>query len=114
MIKIYHNPRCAKSRETLQILNECGKEFEVIEYLKTPPTGEQLRELTSLLKKKPVEIIRKNEKMFKDNYSDKDLSDEEWLTVLSSNPVLIERPIVTDGKKAVIGRPPENVREILE
>lgn len=113
MIKIYHNPRCAKSRETLQILNECGKEFEVVEYLKTPPSGEQLREITSLLKKKPVEIIRKNEKMFKESYADKDLSDEEWLTVLSSNPILIERPIVTDGKKAVIGRPPDNVREIL-
>lgn len=111
MITIYHNPRCAKSRETLQILKEGGKEFEVVEYLKTPPTAEQLREITALLNKKPQDIVRKNEKLYKEEFSGKDLTDDEWLTVLASNPILIERPIVTDGKKAVIGRPPENVRE---
>lgn len=114
MIKIYHNPRCAKSRETLKLLEESGKKFEVVEYLKTPPSSEHLKEITRLLNKAPQEIIRKNEKVYKENFSGKELTSEEWFTVLSSNPLLIERPIVTDGKKAVIGRPPENVREILE
>ncbi len=114
MITIYHNPRCTKSRETLKILESSGKDFKVVEYLKTPPSSEHLKEITSLLNKEPQEIIRKNEKIYKENFSGKELTSEEWFTVLSSNPILIERPIVTDGKKAVIGRPPENVREILE
>lgn len=113
MITIYHNPRCRKSRETLQILTECGKKIEVVEYLKTPPSGEQIKKIVALLNKKPEGIIRKTEKVYKENYADKELTDEEWLTVLSSHPILMERPIVTDGKKAVIGRPPENVKEIL-
>lgn len=86
----------------------------MVEYLKTPPTSEHLKEISSLLNKKPQEIIRKNEKIYKENFSGKELTSEEWFTVLSSNPILIERPIVTDGTKAVIGRPPENVRKILE
>ncbi len=113
MITIYHNPRCAKSRETLQILEACGKEFEVVEYLKTPPTKEQIKEITTLLNKSPQDIIRKKEKLYKEEFSEKELSDEEWFTVLASNPILIERPIVTNGDKAAIGRPPENVQEIL-
>lgn len=114
MIKIYHNPRCGKSRETLKLLEESGEEFEVVEYLKTPPSKEQLKKISTLLEKEPIDFVRKKEKLFKEKYANQDLSEDEWLAVLSSNPILIERPIVTKGDKAVIGRPPENITQLFE
>lgn len=113
MITIYHNPRCAKSRETLKLVENCGEKFEVVEYLKTPPSKNQLKEIATLLQKAPQDFIRKNEKLYKEKYANQELSNDEWLTVLSLNPILIERPIVTKGDKAVIGRPPESVKTIL-
>ncbi|PCJ89913.1 MAG: arsenate reductase (glutaredoxin) [Flavobacteriales bacterium] len=112
-MKIYHNPRCRKSRETLQILQEKGKEIEIIEYLKTPPTFQELKDILMKLNKKPAEIIRKSEKVFKKKFKGMNFNDDEWVKILEENPILIERPIVVRNNKAVIGRPPENVLELL-
>ena len=112
-MKIYHNPRCRKSRETLNLLEEKNQDFEIIEYLDNPPTEKELKDILKKLDKKPVDIIRKNEQIFKDNFKGKELSDDEWIKVLVSNPKLIERPIVVKGNKAVLGRPPENVLDLI-
>ncbi len=113
-MKIYHNPRCRKSRETLELLRTHGIEPQIVEYLKTPPTKEELRALLRKLGMKPVELVRKNEAIYKELFKGKELSDEEWLDVLVQHPKLIERPIVVAGAKAVIGRPPENALQLLE
>ncbi|MFQ5334635.1 MAG: arsenate reductase (glutaredoxin) [Flavobacteriales bacterium] len=113
MIKIYHNPRCRKSREALQILSESGREFTVVEYIKNPLTMEDISDLLVRLNIKPVHLIRKNEKIFKEEFRGLEFSDEEWIKVLSEQPKLIERPIVVNGHKAVIARPPEKVRDVL-
>ena len=113
MIRIYHNPRCRKSRETLEIIRNQGYEPEIIEYLKDPPTVSELKNLLDKMNMKPAEIIRKGEDLFKSNFKGKKMSDEEWLNVLVKNPKLIERPIVVSGDRVVLGRPPEKVREIL-
>ncbi|MES2354392.1 MAG: arsenate reductase (glutaredoxin) [Pseudomonadota bacterium] len=112
-ICIYHNPRCSKSRSALAILEEKGIAAEVIEYLKTPPTKIELRNLLKKLGMKPEEIVRKSEEVYKSHYQGKVLSDEEWLDALIENPILIERPIILTKKRAVIGRPPERVLELL-
>lgn len=112
-MKIYHNPRCRKSRETLQMIKDAGIEPVVIEYLKTPPTSAELSEILLLLKVAPEAIVRKGEKLYKEQYKGKNLSDQDWLEILPSHPVLIERPIVVHQQNAVIGRPPENVKELL-
>lgn len=112
-MKIYHNPRCRKSRETLELLRKHGIEPEIVEYLKTPPTKEELRDILRKLGMKPQDIVRKGEAIYKEQYKGKELSDEEWLDVLVQHPRLIERPIVVDGERAVIGRPPENVLQLI-
>jgi len=114
-IAIYHNPRCSKSRSTLALIEESGSVPDVIEYLKTPPSAGELATLCKKLKVGPKDIIRAKESLFKElGLSLKDeLSDSEWFEILAANPKLIERPIVVKGTKAVIGRPPENVLEIL-
>ncbi len=113
MVTIYHNPRCAKSRETLKIIHERGVNAKVVEYLKVCPTAEELKKIVQSLGIRPIDLVRKNESIFKEQFKDKDISDSEWLQIMSENPKLIERPIVIKGEKAVIGRPPENVEEIL-
>lgn len=113
MIKIYHNPRCSKSRQTLELLKEAGQEPEVIEYLKTPPTAAELKELLEKLNLKPEQVLRKGEQLYKEQYKGQQLSDDALIQVMAENPVLIERPIVVKGNKAVLGRPPENVKELL-
>jgi arsenate reductase len=112
-MRIYHNPRCAKSRQTLQLIREKGVEPEVIEYLKTPPDREALQTLLSKLDMTAEELVRKGERMYKENYKGQSLSDAEWLDALVQHPKLIERPIVEKGERAVIGRPPENVLALL-
>lgn len=109
MLTIYHNTRCSKSRQTLDLLHQLGQEVEVIEYLKTPPTAAQLKELLQKLDMRPEQLLRKGETLYKENYKDKNLTDEEWFQVMAAHPVLIERPIVVKGDKAILGRPPENV-----
>lgn len=113
MLKIYHNPRCRKSRETLQLINDQGEEVEIVEYLNEIPTVETLRSILKKLGLKPVEIVRKGEQIYKENFKGKDYDDEEWLKILHENPKLIERPIVVKGGKAIIGRPPSNVSQLF-
>ena len=113
MIKIYHNNRCSKSRCGLEILENSGKEFEVVKYLDTPLSFDELKELISKLGITPIELVRKNESVWKENYTGKDLSDDDIIQAMTENPKLIERPIVVKGDKAVIGRPPETINELL-
>ena len=113
MIKIYHNPRCRKSREGLQILENSGKEFEIIKYLEDIPSEEELAKIINKLNIKPIQVVRKNEKVWKENYKGKDLSDHEIVKAMIENPKLIERPIIINNNKAVIGRPPETILEVI-
>jgi arsenate reductase (glutaredoxin) len=110
---IYHNPRCSKSREALALLQQRGIEPTIIEYLQTPPTEIQLREVIKKLGIQPDALLRKGEDVFKEKFAGRELSDEEWITAMAENPVLIERPIVIRGGRAMIGRPPERVVELL-
>lgn len=113
MIKIYHNNRCSKSRCGVEILENSGKEFEIVKYLDDIPTKKELTEIIKLLGISPIELVRKNEKIWKENYKGKELTDTEIVTAMVKNPKLIERPIVINGNKAVIGRPPENILNII-
>ncbi|CAM3367512.1 arsenate reductase (glutaredoxin) [Zobellia roscoffensis] len=113
MIKIYHNPRCQKSREGLKVLENSGKEFEVVKYLEEVPTKEELRKVLDCLAITPEMLVRKNEAVWKENYRGKLLSHEEILDAMILYPKLIERPIVINGGKAVIGRPANLVEDIL-
>ncbi len=113
MIKIYHNPRCRKSRETLEIIKDSGTNPEVIEYLKSPPSVKELDDLLKKMGKRPEEIVRKGEDIYKMKFSNKILTREEWLNALVKYPKLMERPIVVKGNQAILGRPPENVKAIL-
>jgi len=111
---IYHNPRCTKSRATLALLNERGIEPKVVEYLQTPPTAKELKGIVAKLGIKPEELVRKGEDVYKEKFAGKTLTDAQWIQALAANPILIERPIVVRGEKAVIGRPPENVLALLD
>jgi len=113
MIKIYHNPRCRKSREGLQILENSGKEFEIIKYLEDIPSEEELAKIIKKLNINPIQLVRKNEKVWKENFKGKTLTDSEIITAMVTHPKLIERPIVINGKKAVIGRPPSDIGTII-
>lgn len=113
MIKIYHNPRCSKSRQGLAILENSGKPFEVVKYLEDNLSLEALKEIINLLNIKPIDLIRKNEAIWKSNYKGKNLSDSEIIQAMVNNPKLIERPIVINGNTAVIGRPPDNILSLL-
>ena len=112
-VTLYHNPRCSKSRSALALLEEKGFRPAVVEYLKTPPTKEELRSILKKLGMKPEQIVRKSEDVYKQKFAGKSLTDEQWLDALAKNPILIERPIAVKGDKAVVGRPPENVLELI-
>ena len=113
MIKIYHNSRCRKSRSGLDIVEKSGKPFEVIKYLEDVPSEKELRDIIELLDIKPLNLVRKNESIWKNNYKGKDLSDADIIKAMIENPKLIERPIVVNGDKAVVGRPPETILDII-
>lgn len=113
MLRIYHNARCRKSREGLEILKNSGKDFEIKEYLKEPLSEDELENLIKKLDITPIQLVRKNEKIWKEDYKDKDLSDKELIHVMVKNPKLIERPVVETDNKAVIGRPPSNIDKLL-
>ena len=113
MMKIYHNPRCTKSRQTLELIRNAGIEPEIIEYLNNVPSEAELKELIALLGIKPYDLLRRGEADFRDHFKGKDLSDDEWIAAMVKYPKLIERPIVVEQKKAVLGRPPENVKTLL-
>jgi len=110
---IYHNPRCSKSRSACALIAENGIAAEVVEYLQTPPTKEELRALLKKLGMKPGELVRQGEEEFKEHYAGRTLTDEEWLDAMVAYPILIERPIVVCGDRAVVARPPERVLELL-
>ena len=110
---IYHNNRCSKSRSALAILEEQGIPYKVRYYLQDPPSEQELKALLRKAGLKAIDIVRKSEPLYKEQYKDKDLSEAEWLKVLAANPILIERPIVINGDKAVVARPPERVMEII-
>ena len=112
-MKIYHNPRCQKSRQTLQLIEKEGKDVEIIEYLKTPPSKGEIEKLLHKLNVDIQDIIRKNELVYKEKFKNKNFTKEEWIEILIENPKLIERPIVVRGNKAIIGRPPERVLELM-
>lgn len=113
-VKIYHNPRCSKSRQTLQLLAERDIEPQVVEYLKTPPSAAELDKLLTMLRLEPRELMRRKEKEYKDlGLGDPGLSRDQLIRAMVEHPRLIERPIVVSGKKAALGRPPEAVLEIL-
>ena len=111
---IYHNPRCSKSRETLELLQARGIEPQIIEYLKTPPDAKTLQEILDLLQLAPQALIRTKEPVYQTlELPLADAGPEAWIDLMIRHPVLIERPIVIIGKQARIGRPPENVLSIL-
>jgi arsenate reductase len=111
---IYHNPKCTKSRETLALLQERGIEPKVIEYLQTPPTAAELTALVAKLGIEAHELVRKGEDLYKAHYAGKTLTDAQWIEAMVKHPILIERPIVVSGPRAVIGRPPQNVNALLK
>lgn len=113
MIQILHNTRCGKSREGLAILEESGKEFEIIKYLENSLSKEELKIIIKKLNVEPLKLVRQNEGVWKENFKSKDLSDDEIIDVMVANPILIERPIVINGNKAVVGRPPMEISKII-
>ena len=115
-MRIYHNPRCSKSRQALQLLRDAGVESDIVEYLKTPLTAGELESLCVALKRDPQAIVRFGEDRAKELglKAGDARTRSEWLRLLADNPVLIERPIVVDGARAVLGRPPENVSALLK
>jgi arsenate reductase len=110
---IYHNPNCTKSRATLVLLRQRGIEPKVIEYLKAPPTEVELTAIIGQLGIKAEQLVRKGEDVYKAKYAGKTLTDPQWIEAMVKDPVLIERPIVVSGTRAVIGRPPENVESLF-
>ena len=113
-ITIYHNPKCSKSCQTLKLLEKQAIGIDVIEYLKNPPTVKKLKEILSLLKFSPRDLMRKKEPKYKELRLNKsDLSDEDLIEFMVNHPILIERPIVLANGKAALGRPPEDVLNIL-
>ena len=113
MISIYHNPRCTKSRQGLALLEASGKYFETIKYLENHITIEELEAIISKLDINPIDLVRKNEAIWKSDYKGKTLSKEQIIEAMVVNPKLIERPIVINGNKAVVGRPPQNILVII-
>ncbi|MFZ1991026.1 MAG: arsenate reductase (glutaredoxin) [Alphaproteobacteria bacterium] len=112
--RIYHNPKCSTSRKVLQALRDAGAEPEIVEYLKTPPTKAELKDLLKRMGKRPRELLRKKEALYKELGLDSEKkSDEAIIDAMLANPILIERPIVVTKKGVRLGRPPESVNEIL-
>jgi arsenate reductase len=113
-LTIYHNPRCAKSRATLQLLEARGLKPKIVDYLKTPPSAEELKAILKSLGLKPRDLMRTAEARYAElGLQDRQLDDDALIALMVANPILIERPIVVSGGKAAIGRPPEKVLEIL-
>jgi arsenate reductase len=112
-LRIYHNPRCSKSRAACAILAGKAISVEVVEYLKTPPTRDELVALIAKLGLPPGDIVRTNETIFKNEYHGRVMSDDDWIDAMVDHPILIERPILVAGDRAVVARPPERVLELL-
>jgi len=113
MIQIYHNSRCSKSRQCLSLIENSGKKFEVIKYLENPPTITELNEIITKLKINPIDLVRKKEKIWVEEFKNKVLSPKEIIEIMAKNPILIERPIVINGSKAIVARPIEKALGII-
>lgn len=113
MIKIYHNPRCGKSREGLAILENSGNDYEIIKYLENVPTKKELVAILKILGLSPMELVRTNETVWKEKYKGKSMTDDEIIAAMIAFPKLIERPIVIMGNMGVVGRPPEKIKDLL-
>jgi arsenate reductase (glutaredoxin) len=113
-LTIYHNPACSKSRETLALIKASGLEPRIVEYLKHPPSEAELSAILRKLGIRPLQLVRRNEQIFKDNYAGRKLGDKEWIKAMIEHPILMQRPIVVRGEAAVIGRPPEDVKPLLK
>ena len=113
-VTIYHNPRCSKSRQTLALIEEKGIEPKIVTYLENPPDAAELKRVLGLLRMKPRDLMRKNEAAYKENnLADPSLDEDALIAAMVENPILIERPVVIAGGEARLGRPPEQVLEIL-
>ncbi len=113
MIKIYHNNRCRKSREGLQIIQESNQPYVILDYISNPLTANELKEIITILDIPPIDLIRKNEAVWKSDYKNKVLSDQDLIAAMAAHPKLIERPIIIHKNKGVIGRPKERILEVL-
>jgi arsenate reductase len=113
-LTIYHNPRCSKSRATLTLLQEHGLTPRIVEYLQSPPSAAELKAIIAMLGIRPEQLVRKGEEIYRNRYAGKTLSDDQWIAAMVRDPILIERPVVVHGNRAVIGRPPEAVLDLLE
>ena len=113
MIKIYHNPRCRKSRAGLSYLQDKTDSFKTINYIKDGISQEEIRDILAKMKLPPSNIVRTQEDYYKKQLKGKDISGEEWIQILAENPNLIQRPIVVTEHKAVLGQPPENIDILL-
>ena len=113
-LTIYHNPRCSKSRETLALLEGRGLAPRIVKYLETPPTAAELARLVQMLGIRPEALVRKGEDVYRAKYAGRAMTDADWIAAMVEHPVLIERPIVVAGERAVIGRPPERVSALLD
>lgn len=113
MLRIYHNPRCKKSRAGLKYIQEKGLEVEIIEYLKNPLSEQELAGILMRMNKKPQDIIRTQEALYKSELKGKNFTKQEWIRILIENPKLIQRPIVVIQHKAILAQPPEKIDELL-
>jgi arsenate reductase len=113
MIQVYHNPRCTKSRECMLFLEESGKPYEIIKYLEDMPTVEELKTIIKKLGIKPIELVRQKEPLWVEKFKGKKMTDNAIVKAMVANPILMERPIVVNGDKAVIARPLEKAADII-
>jgi len=114
MLQIFHNNRCGKSRNCLTLVESSGKEFEIISYLTTPPSAEELKVVLNKLNISPIELIRQKEKIWIENYKGQNFTDEELISIMITNPILIERPILISEEKAIIAREEAKVIDFLK
>ncbi len=112
-MKIYHNPRCSKSREALNIIESNNIKVKIINYIKTGLTINEIHEILSKLDTDAINIVRTKEKLWQTKYKEKKMIDDEIIRTIVENPILLERPIVITERKGVIGRPPENIRSLI-
>jgi arsenate reductase len=111
---VYYNPKCSKCREAKDLLENAGCEFTLREYLKEPPTQKELRDLIKKLGCKPFDLVRTKELLYKEEFDGKKMTSAQWIKALADNPILIERPIVIAGDKALVGRPPSLVLDLTK
>ena len=111
---IFHNPSCSKSCAVLSILNDLAVSVEIVDYMKNPPKKEILLRLIQLLGIYPSDLVRKNEKLYKEKFEVIEIKEDEWIDILAKNPILLQRPIILYGDKALIARPPEKILELFK